>query len=63
MFIQCYIRIYVHKCRNPNPGLTTKARGYKVMGQEGSRKSGRMLPRMQESVREYTLTLPKELPH
>jgi hypothetical protein len=33
----------------------TKARAYKVVSQEGS-------PGMKESVREWTLTLPKELP-
>jgi hypothetical protein len=25
----------LHKCRNPSFGLATKARGYKVAGQEG----------------------------
>ncbi len=31
-------------CCNPSLGLTTKARAYKVAGQEGSRESCRMLP-------------------
>jgi len=35
----------VHPCRNPNLGLATKAKAYKVAGQEGS--SG-----VKESVRE-----------
>jgi hypothetical protein len=43
------------KCRNFNLGLATKARACKVAGQEGS-------PGMKESAREWTLTLPKELP-
>jgi len=42
-------------CRNPNLELATKAKACKVAGQEGS-------PGVKESVREQTLTLPKELP-
>ncbi len=42
------------KCRNFSLGFTTKARACKVVGQEGSL-------RVKESVREWTLTLPKEL--
>jgi len=42
-------------CRNPSLGLVTKARACKVMGQEG-------IPGVKESVREWTLTLPRELP-
>jgi hypothetical protein len=44
-----------NKYCNPNLGLATKARACKVLGQEGS-------PGMKESVREWTLTLPKDLP-
>jgi hypothetical protein len=43
------------KCRNPSLGLAIKARACKVAGQEGSLG-------VKESVREWTLTLPKELP-
>ncbi len=46
---------YNDMCRNPSLGLATKARACKVASQEGS-------PRMKESVRDWTLTLPKELP-
>ncbi len=42
-------------CCNPSLGLATKARACKVAGQEGS-------PRVKKSVREWTLTLPKEFP-
>jgi hypothetical protein len=41
-------------CRNPSLGLTTKAKACKVVGQEGS-------PGVKESVREWTLTAPREL--
>jgi hypothetical protein len=47
----------VNNCRNPSFGLTTKARACKVAGQE--RKPGSV---SQESVREWTLTLRRELP-
>jgi len=42
-------------CHNPSLGLVTKVRACKVVGQEGS--SG-----VKESVKEWTLTLPKEFP-
>jgi hypothetical protein len=42
-------------CCNPNLGLLTKANACKVVGQEGS-------PGVKESVKEWTVTLPKELP-
>jgi hypothetical protein len=45
-------------CCNPSFGLTTKARACKGAGQE----SHFMLPRVQESGREWTPTLPSELP-
>jgi len=41
-------------CHNPSLRLATKARACKVAGQEGS-------PGVKESVREWTLALPKEL--
>jgi hypothetical protein len=44
---------YINYC-NPNLELTIKARACKVAGQKGSL-------RMKESVREWTLTLPREL--
>jgi hypothetical protein len=42
-------------CCNPGLRFVTKARACKVVGQEGS-------PGLNESVREWTLTFPKELP-
>jgi hypothetical protein len=45
----------VKGCHNPSLGLTTKARACKVAGQE--KKFGR-----KGSVREWTLTLPREFP-
>jgi hypothetical protein len=36
----------VYSCRNPSLGLTTKARGCKVVAQEGDQKSLHMLPGM-----------------
>jgi len=45
---------WMNQCCNLNLGFMTKARACKVAGQEGS-------PRVKESVREWTLTLPKEL--
>jgi len=42
-------------------GSRPRQRGCKVAGQEGS--SGVMLPGVQENVREWTLTLPRELSH
>jgi len=50
-------------CRNPSLGLATKAkRGYKVAGQEEARESHHILPGVQESVREWTFTLLRQLP-
>jgi hypothetical protein len=48
------------QCRNLSLGLTTKARACKSAGQE--RSLGVMLLGVQKSVREWTLTLPRELP-
>jgi hypothetical protein len=50
-------------CHNPNLGLTTKARAYKGVGQEWAHESHFMLPGMQESVREWTPTLPSGSPN
>jgi hypothetical protein len=41
-----------HLCRNPNLGLTTKARACEGVGQEWARESHFMLSGVQESVRE-----------
>jgi hypothetical protein len=49
-------------CRNPSLGLATKARGYKVAGQEGDPEVTSHAPRSAKSVREWTLTLPSVLP-
>jgi hypothetical protein len=45
------------KCRNPSLGLTTKANVYKGASQEWVQESHVMLPKTQESVREWTPTL------
>jgi hypothetical protein len=61
MVFYCSISITNHlwwevgRCRNLSFGLVTKARACKVAGQEGS-------PGVKESVREWTFTLPRELP-
>ncbi len=49
-----FLKMYIF-CHNLSLGLATKARACKVVGQEGS-------PGVKENVREWTLTLPKELP-
>jgi hypothetical protein len=49
-------------CRNPNLGLKPKARACKSAGQEEARESHFSLLGVQKSVREWTLTLPRELP-
>jgi len=43
-------------CRNPSLGLMTKARVYKVVGQEGSQESHNILLGAWEGVKEWTLT-------
>jgi hypothetical protein len=48
--------------RNSNLGLATKTRVCKGVGQEWARESHFMLPKVQKNVREWTLTLPNELP-
>jgi hypothetical protein len=48
--------------RNPNLGLVTKIRGCKVTGQEGDPKVTSHALESAKSVREWTLTLPSELP-
>jgi hypothetical protein len=48
--------------RNPSLGLTTKARVCKGAGQEWAYESHFMLMGVQESVREWTPTLPKWAP-
>jgi len=57
-FYLCKLLEWIAKCDsycNPSLGLVTKVRACKVASQEGS-------PRVKDSVREWTLTLPKELP-
>jgi hypothetical protein len=51
-----------HFCCNLSFGLTIKAKAYKGAGQEWARESHFMLPGMPKSVKEWTLTLPSELP-
>jgi hypothetical protein len=46
---KCYFHL---DCRNPNPGLKTKARVYKVASQEGNQESHNIFPGMWENVRE-----------
>jgi hypothetical protein len=51
-----------HECRNPSFGLITKARDYKVVGQE---ESMRVMPHAPESIGKcegMNPTLPRELP-
>jgi hypothetical protein len=55
--------LYKHgKCHNPNFRLATKARACKSAGQEWAQELHFMLMGVQESVREWTPTLPSELP-
>jgi hypothetical protein len=49
-------------CHDPSLGLATKPRGCKVAGQEGDLGVTLHAPRSAKSVREWTLTLPSELP-
>jgi hypothetical protein len=49
-------------CRNPSLELVIKAGGCKVAGQEEAWESCHMFPGVQESVREWAFTLPRELP-
>ncbi len=49
-------------CRNPNFGLVTKARGCKVVGQEKDLGVTSRTPGSAKSVKEWTFTLPRELP-
>jgi hypothetical protein len=55
-FVSCVM------CCNPSLGLTTKAKACKGAGQEWARESHFMFLGVQESVREWTSTLPNELP-
>ncbi len=49
-------------CRNPNLGLTTKAKACEGASQVWNRESHFMLLGVQKSVREWTLTFPSEFP-
>ncbi len=49
-------------CRNSSLGLATKARACKGVGQEWTQESHFMLLGVQKSAREWTPTLPSELP-
>ncbi len=49
-------------CHNLSPGLATKARGWKVAGQEGDLGIISHAPMSAKSVRAWTLTLPSEFP-
>jgi hypothetical protein len=51
-----------HYYRNLSFGLTTKVRACEGTGQVWALESHFMLSRVQESAREWTLTLPNELP-
>ncbi len=51
-----------HICCNPNMGITTKARGWKVAGQEKDYGVTSHAHGSAKSVREWTLTLLSELP-
>jgi hypothetical protein len=54
--------LHVFECCNPSLGLTTKARGCKVASQAEHSGVTSHAPRSAKSVREWTLTLPSELP-
>jgi hypothetical protein len=60
----CYVTItnLWHCYRNFNLGLVIKARACEGVGQERTLESHFMLPEVQESVREWTPTLPNKLP-
>jgi hypothetical protein len=49
-------------CRNSSLGLVTKAKGCKVVGQEGNLGITSHVPTSTKSVREWTLTFPSEFP-
>jgi hypothetical protein len=49
-------------CHSPSLGFATKARACKGAGQKWARESHLMLSGVQENVREWTPTLPSELP-
>jgi hypothetical protein len=55
-------KVQIVWCRNPNLGLTTKARGWKAMGQEEDPGVTSHALGSAKSVRAWTLTLPSELP-
>ncbi len=57
-------KVHFHdiKCRNPNLGFATKVRGCKVLGQEKDPGVTSHVPGSAKSVKEWTLTLPRELP-
>jgi len=55
-------KLQLFECCNLSIGLTTKARARKVTGQEGSLGVTSHAPGSAKSVREWTLTLPSELP-
>jgi hypothetical protein len=57
-----FLNLVQLKCHNPSFGLPTKARGCKVTGQEGNPGVTSHAPGSAKSVREWTLTLPSELP-
>jgi hypothetical protein len=54
-WIWIFYNLKGHICHNPSFGLMTKVRACKVAGQEGN-----LI--VKESVKEWTLTLPKEVP-
>jgi hypothetical protein len=49
-------------CRNPSLGLTTNARAYKVMGQEGSPGVTSHAPGSAKKCEGMSFTLPNEFP-
>jgi hypothetical protein len=57
------IWVAIHLCRDLSLGLATKVRVCEGASQEWSQESHFMLSGVWESVREWTLTLPNELPH
>jgi hypothetical protein len=49
-------------CRSPNLGLTPRQGFARLWAKREAQESYLVLPRMQKSVKEWTLTLPSELP-
>jgi hypothetical protein len=56
------LQSHIHVCHNRSLGFATKAKGCKVVGQEGNSGVASHVPESAKSVRDHSLTLPNELP-